>query len=45
MTSTKPERFLAIDYGTARIGTAVSDPLGITARGLETINWNGQDSA
>ncbi|MDD2457648.1 MAG: Holliday junction resolvase RuvX [Eubacteriales bacterium] len=45
MTNTKPERFLAIDYGDARIGTAVSDLLGITARGLETINWNGQDSA
>jgi len=43
MTSTKPERFLAIDYGDARIGTAVSDLLGITARGLETINWNGRD--
>ncbi|NCA98123.1 MAG: Holliday junction resolvase RuvX [Clostridia bacterium] len=43
MTSTKPERYLAIDYGDARIGTAVSDPLGITARGLETINWNGRD--
>lgn len=43
MTSTKPERYMAIDYGDARIGTAVSDPLGITARGLETINWNGRD--
>ncbi len=39
------ERFMGIDYGDKRIGTAVSDPLGITARGLETINWNGIDNA
>lgn len=38
------ERLLGIDYGDARIGTAISDPLGITARGLETINWNGKDN-
>lgn len=37
------ERFLGIDYGDKRIGTAISDPLNITARGLETINWNGVD--
>lgn len=37
------ERFLGIDYGTARIGLAVSDPLGITAGGIETVRWNGQD--
>lgn len=30
-------RILAIDYGTRRIGLAVSDPLGITAQGLETL--------
>lgn len=34
---------MAIDYGLARIGVAISDPLRITARGLETINWNGRD--
>ena len=45
MINAIPERFLAIDYGDARIGTAVSDPLGITARGLETIRWNGRDSS
>jgi len=30
-------RILALDVGTKRIGVAVSDPLGITAQGLETI--------
>ena len=33
----KVVRILAIDYGTKRIGLAVSDPLGFTAQGLETI--------
>ena len=36
-------KWMGIDYGDARIGIAVSDPLGILARGLETINWNGRD--
>lgn len=36
-------KYLGIDYGSTRIGIAVSDALGITARGLETINWNGRD--
>ncbi len=36
-------RKIGIDYGTVRIGVAVSDPLGIAARGIETIRWNGQD--
>lgn len=31
-------RILAIDYGERRIGLAVSDPLGITAQGLPTID-------
>ncbi len=39
--ATKPEagavRILALDVGTRTIGQAVSDPLGITAQGLETI--------
>jgi putative Holliday junction resolvase len=30
-------RILAIDFGTRRIGVAVSDALGITAQGLETL--------
>jgi len=30
-------RVLAIDFGTKRIGTAISDELGITARPVETI--------
>jgi putative holliday junction resolvase len=30
-------RILAIDHGTRRMGLAVSDPLGITAQGLETL--------
>jgi putative pre-16S rRNA nuclease len=32
-----PRRVLALDVGSKRIGVAVSDPLGITAQGLETI--------
>jgi len=32
-----PRRVLALDVGAKRIGVAVSDPLGITAQGLETI--------
>ncbi len=30
-------RILGIDYGDARIGVAVSDPMGWTAQGLETV--------
>lgn len=36
-------RWIGIDYGNARIGVAVSDPTGMLARRLETINWNGRD--
>lgn len=36
-------KWLGIDYGDARIGVAVSDPMGIIARGLETVRWNGRD--
>jgi putative Holliday junction resolvase len=32
-----PRRILALDVGSRRIGVAVSDPLGITAQGLDTI--------
>ena len=31
------KRILAVDFGTRRIGLAVSDPLGITAQGLPTL--------
>ena len=34
-------RVLALDIGDKRIGVAVSDPLGITAQGLETYNRTG----
>lgn len=36
-------RILAIDYGEARTGIAITDELGITAQGLETIFSKGQD--
>jgi len=32
------KRIMAVDYGRSRVGIAVSDPLGITARGIETID-------
>lgn len=37
MPAELPGRILALDVGTRRIGLAVSDPLGITAQGLETL--------
>ena len=36
-------RILGIDYGEARTGLAITDPLNITAQGLETIYNNGSD--
>lgn len=36
-------RILGIDYGDSRVGVAVTDPLGITAQGLETISHKGND--
>lgn len=36
-------RILGIDYGDARIGIAITDLLGITAQGLETIHHKGND--
>ena len=36
-------RVLGIDYGDARVGLAISDPLGITAQGLETIHHKNND--
>lgn len=32
------KRVLGLDVGTKRIGLAISDPLGITAQGLETLH-------
>lgn len=36
-------RTLSIDYGEARVGIAVTDLLGITAQGLETIHHDNND--
>ena len=36
-------RILSIDVGDRRIGLAVSDPLGITAQGLETYTRAADD--
>ena len=36
-------RILGIDYGDSRAGLAISDALGITAQGLETVHHNGND--
>lgn len=36
-------RILGIDYGDARVGVAITDPLNITAQGLETIQRNNSD--
>ena len=35
--SSAPPRILGLDVGSRRIGVAISDPLGITAQGLETL--------
>lgn len=36
-------RKLGIDYGDARVGIAITDPLCITVQGLETIDYKGND--
>jgi len=36
-------RILGIDYGDSRVGVAITDGLGFTAQGLETITHNGND--
>jgi putative Holliday junction resolvase len=41
---TLPGRILAIDYGSRRMGLAVSDQLGITAQGLETLQRRNKRS-
>ena len=38
MTSSAPHRVLGLDVGARRIGVAITDPLGITAQGLETLH-------
>jgi putative holliday junction resolvase len=37
-------KILGIDVGTKRIGLAISDPLGITAQGLFTVNVETEDA-
>ena len=36
-------RILGIDYGDSRVGIAITDALKITAQGLETIHFDGND--
>lgn len=36
-------RKLGIDYGDSRVGIAITDELGITSQGLETIHHKGND--
>lgn len=36
-----PGRILSIDYGTKRVGVAISDPMQIIARGVTTLNNDG----
>jgi putative Holliday junction resolvase len=36
-------RVMAIDFGTRRVGIALSDVLRLTAHGFETVSWNGKD--
>jgi len=38
------KRIMGVDIGEKRIGIAVSDPLGITAQGLETYTRKGNDA-
>lgn len=39
-----PMRIMGLDYGHRRIGVAVSDPLGITAQGLETLDFRDEEA-
>ena len=36
------KRIMGLDYGSKTIGVAISDLLGLTAQGIETININEQ---
>ena len=40
----RPQRILALDLGARRIGLAVSDALGLTAQGLETLQRKNKHS-
>ena len=34
---------IGIDYGDSRVGLAITDKLGITVQGLETVHHHGND--
>ena len=36
-------RVMGLDYGSKTVGVAVSDPLGITAQGIETIHRKAEN--
>ena len=38
LDTSPPHRILGLDVGARRIGVAVSDPLGVTAQGIETLH-------
>ncbi len=38
------KRVLGIDYGDVRVGLAITDGLGITAQGMDTLVINGDDN-
>ena len=40
----RPPRILGLDVGSKRLGLAISDPLGITAQGLETLHRQNKRS-
>ena len=42
MSDGRVRRVLCLDVGEKRIGVAVSDPLGLTAQGVETIHTRGE---
>ena len=39
------QRIIGLDYGTKTVGVAVSDPLGFTAQGLETITRKDENNS
>ena len=36
-------RIMGLDYGTKTVGVALSDPLGLTAQAVETIEWKDEN--
>ena len=36
-------RYMGIDVGERRVGVAISDPMGWTARGLQTLDCQGHN--